>query len=286
MQETQRKPKWLKAKIPGGKGYTELKERMKKYNLHTVCEEAKCPNLGECWSAGVGTIMILGDTCTRACGFCNVKTGRPGHYDVEEAQRAAESIKLMGLKYVTITSVNRDELPDQGSQVWADTITLTKQLVPNIKIEVLTPDFRGNTDLLDTVLDARPDVYNHNFETIIRLQKSVRKMANWHDSRTMLLHAKSRNFLTKTGLMVGLGETKEEVFAFIDQVAEYKVDILSIGQYLQPTKKHLTVDRYVTPEEFEEYSEYAKKAGIPRCESGPLVRSSYHAEDQSGELVQ
>ena len=281
-----RKPEWLKIKIPGGDGYSKMNKNLRYNKLHTVCEEAKCPNLGECWSKGAATIMILGDTCTRACGFCNVKTGRPGFYDTDEPARVVESIKDMeGLKYLTITSVNRDELADQGAQVWAETILGIRSCKPHLKIEVLTPDFRGDTEILDIVLDAKPDVFNHNLETVYRLQKSVRKMANWRDSHTALSHAKERGFTTKTGLMVGLGETDDEVLDFIDKAAELKVDILSIGQYLQPTKKHLPVMRYVDPEVFESYKTYAIKAGIPKCESGPLVRSSYYAEDQSSGVV-
>ncbi len=281
-----RKPEWLKIKIPGGDGYSKMNKNLRYNKLHTVCEEAKCPNLGECWSKGAATIMILGDTCTRACGFCNVKTGRPKFYDTDEPARVVESIKLMeGLKYLTITSVNRDELADQGAMVWAETISGIRAAMPRLKIEVLTPDFRGNTEVLDLVLDAQPDVFNHNLETVYRLQKAVRKMANWRDSHVVLGHAKERGFTTKTGLMVGLGETNEEVRDFIDKAADLKVDILSIGQYLQPTKKHLPVTRYVDPKVFAEYKEYALKVGVPKCESGPLVRSSYHAEDQSSGVV-
>lgn len=281
-----RKPEWLKIKIPGGEEYSKIKKNLKYNNLHTVCEEAKCPNIGECWSQGVATIMILGDTCTRACGFCNVKTGRPGFYDVEEPQRVVESVgKMPGLKYLTITSVNRDELEDQGSQVWFETVKGIRAALPDIKIEVLTPDFRGNTGILDAVLDSQPDVFNHNMETVIRLQKSVRKMANWKDSYTVLEHAKSRGFVTKTGLMVGLGETDEEIYEWIDEMVKLKVDILSIGQYLQPTKKHLPVDRYVEPKTFVAYKNYAQEQGITNIESGPLVRSSYHASEQSTGVV-
>lgn len=280
-----RKPDWLKIKIPGGSDYKQLSHDLRDSKLHTVCEEAKCPNLGECWSRGVATIMILGDTCTRACGFCNVKTGRPSLYDLEEPTRIGKMLKGRGLKYITITSVNRDELDDQGAQVWAETIHAVRGAIPGVKVEVLTPDFRGNTDLLDVVLDAQPDVYNHNLETVQRLQKSVRKMANWEHSSQVLLHAKSRGFLTKTGLMVGLGETDQEVFEYIEQMAALQIDILSLGQYLQPTRKHLPVERYVHPDQFAKFKEYAHLKGIPKCESGPLVRSSYHADEQSEGLV-
>jgi lipoic acid synthetase len=279
-----RKPEWLKIKIPGGESYSELNKELRGSKLHTVCEEAKCPNLGECWSQGVATIMILGDTCTRACGFCNVKTGRPGFYDLDEPKRVMEMVQGRPLKYLTITSVNRDELEDQGAQVWAETILGIRSVIPGIKLEVLTPDFRGNTEILDVVLDAKPDVFNHNLETVPRLQKSVRKMANWKHSTEVLAHAKSRGFVTKTGLMVGLGESDEEVFEWIHLMAELKVDILSLGQYLQPTRKHLPVDRYVHPDQFASYKDFAISCGIPKCESGPLVRSSYHADEQSSGL--
>jgi lipoic acid synthetase len=284
-KEIIRKPSWLKAQIPGGKGYTDMRNLIKGNKLHTVCEEAKCPNLGECWSQGVATVMILGDTCTRACGFCNVKTGRPGFYDLEEPKRVVESVQIMNLKYVTITSVNRDELADQGSQVWYETVVGIRQAVPNIRIEILTPDFRGNLEILDSVLDSQPDVFNHNLETVKRLQKSVRKMANWDHSTQVLTHAKKRGFVTKTGLMLGLGERDDEVFEYIREMADLKVDILSIGQYLQPTKKHLEVDRYVHPDQFAVFKKFANDCGITNCESGPLVRSSYHANSQSEGLV-
>lgn len=280
-----RKPEWLKIKIPGGEDYSKLSKELRESKLHTVCEEAKCPNLGECWSRGVATIMILGDTCTRACGFCNVKTGRPDFYDLDEPRRIGEMLRGRNLKYLTITSVNRDELSDQGAQVWVETVHAARSVIPGVKIEILTPDFRGNTDLLDIVLDSQPDVYNHNLETVFRLQKSVRKMANWEHSTRVLRHAKSRGFTTKTGLMVGLGETDQEVFEYIEQMAALGVDILSIGQYLQPTRKHLAVERYVNPETFAEYKRAAIAAGIPKCESGPLVRSSYHADEQSSGLL-
>lgn len=280
-----RKPDWLKIKIPGGEDYAKLNQELRDSKLHTVCEEARCPNLGECWSRGVATIMILGDTCTRACGFCNVKTGRAGTYDLDEPRRIGEMLKGKPFKYITITSVNRDELADQGAQVWVETIHAVRSAIPGVKVEILTPDFRGNTELLDLVLDANPDVYNHNLETVFRLQKEVRKMANWEHSTKVLLHAKSRGFKTKTGLMVGLGETDAEVFEYIQQMADLGVDILSIGQYLQPTRKHLPVDRYVNPLVFEQYKSAALAAGIPKCESGPLVRSSYHADEQSSGLL-
>jgi lipoyl synthase len=281
-----RKPYWLKIQVAGGEDYKNLRQNLKNQNLHTVCEEAKCPNLGECWSRGVATVMILGDTCTRACSFCNVKTGRPGTYDRSEPIRVARSVQKMNLKYVTITSVDRDDLPDLGSEVWAETILKVRELCPTLHIEVLIPDFQGKTKWVDAVLEAGPDVLNHNMETVQRLQKQIRKFANWEFSRTVLAHAKTKGFVTKTGIMVGLGETKEEVLEYIAQMRDLQVDILSIGQYLQPSRQHMPVERYVDPTEFAEYKQHALDLGIPRCESGPLVRSSYHAEDQAGTLVQ
>jgi len=278
------KPAWLKAKIPSGEGYSKLNRLVRQHKLHTVCQEARCPNQDDCWNRGTATMMLLGDTCTRACAFCNVKTGRPGHYDREEPMRVAESVSILNLRFVTLTSVDRDDLDDMGSEVWAETIRRVRQARPGIKIEALIPDFQGNTDIEDVVLDAGPDVLNHNMETVRRLQKPIRKFANWDDSRTMLIHARDRGFTTKTGLMVGLGETMDEIKEFIAEMAELKVDILTIGQYLQPSPKHHPVMKYYEPELFKELGEYAKSLGIPVVESGPLVRSSYHA-DESESLV-
>lgn len=279
-----RKPAWLKAPVGGGKAYKELGALIRKNSLHTVCEEAHCPNKGECWSRGVATIMILGDTCTRACAFCNVKTGKPLAPDRDEPLRVAENALLMKLRYLTLTSVDRDDLPDQGAHHWYSTISAVKELNPQIKVESLVPDFQGNTDLLDVVLQAKPDVLNHNLETVARLQKSIRKFANWEHSWKILRHARERGFINKTGIMLGLGETEAEILEFIDQAAAAAVDILTLGQYLQPSAEHHPVLHYYTPQQFAEFARYTREKGVPHCESGPLVRSSWHAEDQFDNL--
>jgi lipoyl synthase len=273
-----RKPAWLKARIPGGRGYSELRSTVDTHHLHTVCESAGCPNMGECWSGGTATFMILGNTCTRGCRFCEVPKGRPGDYDRDEPDRVAASVKLMRLKYAVITSVTRDDIPDQGSEVWADTIATIKAVTPECKVETLIPDMQGRMDLLDTILNAGPDVLNHNFETVRRLQKQVRGRGNIADSSAVLKHSKSRGFLTKTSLMLGLGEEANEIRDMLDYCAELKVDIVTLGQYLAPSKNHHPILRYVTPEEFDEHRAYALALGIPVCVSGPLVRSSYNAD--------
>lgn len=273
-----RKPAWLKARIPGGAGYSSLRSTVDTHRLHTVCESASCPNLGECWSNGTATFMILGNTCTRGCRFCDVPKGRPGEYDRDEPDRVAASVKLMQLKYAVITSVARDDLPDQGAEVWADTIAACKAVMPDCKIEVLIPDMQARIDLIDMILNAGPDVLNHNFETIPRLQKQVRGRANIADSTVVLSHAKARGFRTKTSLMLGLGEEPQEIRDLIDYCAGLKLDILTLGQYLAPSKGHHPVMRYVAPEEFDAHREYALSRGIPVCVSGPLVRSSYNAD--------
>jgi lipoyl synthase len=273
-----RKPAWLKARIPGGRGYSELRATVDNHRLHTVCESAGCPNMGECWSEGTATFMILGNTCTRGCRFCEVPKGRPGEYDRDEPDRVAASVKLMRLKYAVITSVTRDDLPDQGSEVWADTIATIKAVMPDCKVETLIPDMQGRLDLLDVILNAGPDVLNHNFETVRRLQKQVRGRGNIGDSTAVLQHSKARGFLTKTSLMLGLGEEAHEIREMLEYCAELKVDIVTLGQYLAPSKGHHPILRYVTPEEFEAHREYALRLGIPVCVSGPLVRSSYNAD--------
>ena len=274
-----RKPSWLKAPLSGGAEYRALAQHIRSQDLHTVCEEAHCPNKGECWSRGVATLMILGDTCTRACAFCNVKTGRPTVTDREEPQRIAITVAKMGLKYITLTSVDRDDLDDQGAEIWSETIRRIHAQAPALRIEALIPDFQGNLTLLDLVLDAGPDILNHNLETVPRLQKEIRKFANWEHSLRVLDHAKSRGFTTKSGIMVGLGETREEVFEFLAVAAAHQIDIVTIGQYLQPTMRNIDVQRYVEPNEFRDYAELALSLNIPHCSSGPLVRSSWHAED-------
>lgn len=291
-----RKPPWLKAKVPGGPGYERLKAIMDEHQLHTVCQEAGCPNMGECWARGVATIMILGDTCTRACGFCNVKTGRPTTLDKDEPRRVAESLRLMGLKHVVITSVNRDELPDGGAGIWAETIVRARDACPQMSIEVLIPDFLGDWGALQMVIDAKPHIINHNLETIRRMYPAVRPSAKFDRSLELLRRVKEQGGVAKTGIMVGIGERDEEVVELMTEVlaattgrgegrAPSPCDILTIGQYLQPTRNHLPVDRFVTPEQFEMYRAEGMRLGFKVVESGPLVRSSYHADHQADSLT-
>lgn len=281
-----RKPDWLRARVPGGAGYTRLKGIIDQHRLFTVCEEAGCPNMGECWARGVATIMILGDTCTRACGFCNVKTGRPPTLDLDEPRRVAESLTLMGLKHVVITSVNRDELPDGGAAVWAETIARSKSACPGMSIEVLIPDFEGNWDALQQVIDARPHIINHNLETIRRMYPAVRPSAKFDRSLQLLGRVKDAGMVAKTGIMVGIGERDDEVLELMDDVqAATGCDILTIGQYLQPTRNHLPIDRWVTPAQFDMFKSEGLARGFKVVESGPLVRSSYHADHQADELT-
>lgn len=286
---TRRKPDWLRARVPGGEAYLRLNSILEQHGLHTVCKEASCPNMGECWSRGVATIMILGDTCTRACGFCNIKTGRPPALDLDEPRRVAESVALMGgagLKHIVITSVNRDELPDGGASVWAETIRQVRKRSPGLSIEVLIPDFEGNCDALQLVIDARPEILNHNLETVRRMYPAVRPSAKFDRSVELLRRCKDAGLITKTGIMVGIGEKDEEVRGLIDEVrAAADTDILTIGQYLQPTRNHLPIDRWVHPDQFAEFRRYGLAAGFKVVESGPLVRSSYHADDQAAELT-
>jgi lipoic acid synthetase len=278
-----RKPLWLKAKIPSGPEYSALRENVRSHGLHTVCESASCPNLGECWSEGTATVMILGNTCTRGCKFCDVPKGRPDGLDGEEPERVAESVRLMNLKYVVITSVARDDLQDGGAEIWHETVMRTRLENPGTRVEILIPDMQGRLDLVDRILDAGPDVLNHNFETVERLQRHVRGKANFRDTSAVLRRAKERGFVTKTSLMLGVGETREELEAVIDHIADLKVDILTIGQYLSPGgPNHLPVERYAPPEEFSALREYALARGIRVCQSGPLVRSSYKADEAAG----
>jgi lipoic acid synthetase len=250
--------------------------------LHTVCEEARCPNIGECWASGTATIMILGDTCTRSCGFCAVKTGRPTELDLAEPKRVGEMVKLMNLRHTVITSVNRDELRDGGASIWAETIREIRKQHPTTKIEVLIPDFQGDTDAMDTVFREHPDIMNHNTETVPRLYRLVRPQAKYQRTLDLLRRAKEHfNLITKSGIMVGLGETPEEVLEVMKDLRAVHCDIISIGQYLQPTKAHLPIARYVPLEEFELYRRVGLEMGFRNVESGPLVRSSYHAEEQA-----
>jgi lipoic acid synthetase len=278
------KPAWLQARIPGGEAYAKVRATVEEHGLNTVCQSASCPNLGECWSKGTATFMILGNICTRGCRFCDVPKGRPSEYDLEEPARVADSVRLMRLRYAVITSVARDDLPDQGAGVWAATIREVRKAAPHCKVEVLIPDMQARTDLLDCILEAGPDVLNHNFETVPRLQKTVRGRGNIEDSSAVLAHAKAAGFRTKTSLMLGLGESPEEVREMIRYVASLRIDILTLGQYLQPSREHLPVDRFVTPAEFSAFRDYALENGVRICVSGPMVRSSYNADVQSAPL--
>ncbi|HCN04393.1 MAG TPA: lipoyl synthase [Bacteroidetes bacterium] len=273
-----RRPDWLKVKAPGGEDFARIKTMMRSKALHTVCEEARCPNISECWNAGTATFMIHGDTCTRSCGFCAVKTGRPLPVDFDEPRRVAEAVQSMSLKHAVITSVNRDELKDGGSTIWAETIQAVRQLSPDTTIEVLVPDFKGNLSNLARIIDAKPDILNHNTETVPRLYKRVRPQGRYQWSLDVLAESKQRGMRTKTGVMLGLGETPDEVTAVMNDLRAVGVDVLTLGQYLQPTKNHLPVDRFVHPDEFKRYEVDGLAMGFHVVESGPLVRSSYHAE--------
>ncbi len=281
MEDTSRKPSWLRAKLPTGPGYAAVRKLVEDTSLHTVCQSAQCPNLGECWSRGTATVMILGNICTRSCNFCAIQTGRPTELDLGEPARVAEAVAKMNLRHCVITSVARDELKDGGASVWAATIRAIKHLNPNTAIEVLTPDWKGQMEHLDTVLDAKPDIFNHNLETVERLQKPVRVQARYDRSRSVLQHAKARGFTTKTGIMLGLGEREEEIEKTLRDIAADKTDILTIGQYLQPTPQHWKIARWVHPDEFLRWKEFGLSIGIGVVESGPMVRSSYHADEQS-----
>lgn len=275
-----RKPEWLKARVPGGESYARLRELIDARKLNTVCEEARCPNMGECWNSGTATFMILGDTCTRSCGFCNVKTGKMHFVDEDEPRRVAEAVELMHLRHAVITSVNRDELYDGGAHIFANTLIEIRKRLPLCRVEVLIPDFMGSEDSLHIVLDAQPDILNHNIETVPRLYRTVRPQAHYHRSLEVLERSKARGFTTKTGIMLGLGETVEEVVELMGDLRAVECDIFTIGQYLQPTKNHLPVERYVHPDEFAMLKEKGLALGFRHVESGPLVRSSYHAADQ------
>ncbi|GBD07686.1 Lipoyl synthase [bacterium HR21] len=276
--ERPRRPEWLKVRAPGGETYVRLKQMMRAKALHTVCEEARCPNIAECWGAGTATFMILGDTCTRSCGFCAVKTGRPLPVDPDEPRRVAEAVRQMGIRHAVVTSVNRDELPDGGARWFARTIEEIRRLCPGVTVEVLIPDFKGKKEALQLVIDARPDILGHNTETVPRLYRRVRPQGKYHWTLSVLEEAKRQGMRTKTGLMLGLGETLQEVIAVMQDLRRVGVDILTLGQYLQPTPNHLPVERYVTPEEFAELRRIGLELGFEHVESGPLVRSSYHAE--------
>jgi lipoyl synthase len=278
-----KRPDWLKVRAPGGKNYNELQMLMRDLALHTVCEEARCPNIGECWGHRTATFMILGDTCTRACGFCAVKTGRPGALDWGEPERVARAVQTMGLKHVVVTSVNRDDQPDGGSLIFAATIRKIRAYVPGCTVEVLTPDFEGVRSSLENVLRARPDVFNHNVETVERLTKAVRRRARYRRSLEVLRMAKeiAPGLCTKSGIMVGLGEMRAEITQTMQDLRACDVDILTIGQYLRPTPQHLDIVRYYHPDEFAELKAEGLALGFKHVESGPLVRSSYHAHEHA-----
>jgi len=275
------RPEWMKVKANLGSDYVSLKNLLSEKKLNTVCEEASCPNIYECWSMGTATFMIMGDVCTRACGFCDVKTGRPGELDLGEPLRVAESVQAMNLSHAVITSVNRDDLEDGGSMFFADTIRAVKEKNSNCDVEVLVPDFKGLRTAIQNIIDASPEVFNHNLETVPRLQREIRTAASYGRSLSLLEYVKKQGFMgkTKTGLIVGMGETKEEVISVLKDLSKIEVDIVTIGQYLRPTAKHRPIDRYATIEEFEDYKVIGESYGIPHVESGPLVRSSYHAKD-------
>ena len=279
MNNKMRKPAWMKVRLDINKSFQGVRSIVREQQLHTVCEEARCPNLHECWGRGTATFMILGDTCTRSCRFCAVKTGKPAVYDLEEPLRVAESVREMRLGHVVITSVNRDELPDGGSEIWAATIRKVRDLNPDTNIEVLTPDFKGIPEQLQRVFLARPDVFAHNLETVPGLYKKVRPQARYDRSLFVLQQSKLNGLLTKTGIMVGLGETHRELSRVMTEAVEAGVDIFTIGQYLQPTPSHLPVKRFVSPAEFAAFKEEGLSLGIKRVEAGPLVRSSYRAEE-------
>ena len=281
-----RHPDWIRARMPSGDNYHDLKGMLRGLNLNTVCEEARCPNIGECWDQRTATIMILGDTCTRACGFCAIKTGRPTWFDADEPRRVAEAIGTLGLEHVVVTSVARDDLPDGGAMVFAETIRQMRATSPEMGIEVLIPDFNGNATSLQVVMEARPDILNHNLETVRRLQTPVRKRARWERTLGVLDHAKAMAreigypVHTKSSLMVGLGEERAELHEAFVALREVDCDILTIGQYLRPTMDHLPLERYYHPDEFAELKREALALGFKHVESGPLVRSSYHAREQ------
>lgn len=278
--ERPRRPEWLKVRVPGGDEYARIKHLIGDRRLHTVCEEARCPNMGECWNAGTATFMILGDVCTRSCGFCAVKTGRPEGLDLEEPHRVAEAIRIMGVRHAVITSVNRDELPDGGAAIFAETIRQARVVNPDVTVEVLIPDFRGVAWALALVIDAAPDILNHNTETVPRLYPRVRPQAKYDRSLEVIRRAKAAGMTTKSGLMLGLGERTEEVERVMEDLRAAGCDILTLGQYLQPTREHLAVERFVHPDEFRALKEYGRALGFRHVESGPLVRSSYHAHEQ------
>lgn len=273
-----KKPDWLRVKLPTGENYIKVRGIVSKHKLNTICESGNCPNMGECWGVGTATFMILGNICTRSCGFCAVATGKPNPADWDEPKRIAESVKLMNVKHCVITSVDRDDLKDGGSIIWAETIKEIRALSPETKFECLIPDFAGKWDNLQRIIDVKPDIVSHNIETVRRLTAQVRIQAKYDRSLEVLKRLDEAGVKTKSGIMLGLGETEQEIFETIDDLAFVKCDVITMGQYLQPTPKHLPVDRFVHPDDFKKYKDYALNKGFKFVESGPLVRSSYHAE--------
>lgn len=283
--ELGRRPDWLKVKLPTGENYNDLRNLMRSQKLHTVCEEARCPNIAECWNSRTATFMILGDTCTRSCGFCNVKLGLPTELDLDEPRRVAESVVELNLRHVVITSVNRDELKDGGASIFSETIRLIRKDLPSCTIEILIPDFKGEEEAFNIIMQNPPDILNHNLETVPRLYHAVRPQAKYQRSLDLIKWFKSKGLKTKSGIMVGIGETTDEVFQVMSDLVNHGCDIITIGQYLQPTKIHLPVDRFVTLDEFLSYKIEGLKLGFKIVESGPLVRSSYHADKQAREVI-
>jgi lipoic acid synthetase len=277
-QERVQKPKWLKVKLPTGENYRKVRSLVDEHKLHTICESGNCPNMGECWGEGTATFMILGNICTRSCGFCAVATGKPLEADPFEPLRVAKSVKLMGVKHAVITSVDRDDLPDGGAEIWYNTVQKVRELSPSTTMETLIPDFAGKWENLQRIIDVAPEIVSHNLETVRRLTKQVRIQAKYDRSLELLFRLKKGGMRTKSGVMLGLGETKNEVIETMEDLRQVQVDILTLGQYLQPTRKHLPVAEFITPEQFNEYAAIGKEMGFRFVESGPLVRSSYHAE--------
>lgn len=273
-----KKPNWLRVKLPIGKEYAKVRKLVDEYKLHTICESGNCPNMGECWGAGTATFMILGNVCTRSCSFCAVATGRPMEYDEDEPQRVAEAIRLMGVKHAVITSVNRDELKDRGAEIWYQTVVAIKKISPETTIETLIPDVKGNWEALYRMISAGQEVVSHNMETVERLYRRVRPQAKYDRSLEELRRIKEYGKRSKSGIMLGLGETEDEVYKAMDDLVENGLDILTLGQYLQPTKMHIEVAEFIHPDKFAHYKEEGMKRGLKYVESGPLVRSSYHAE--------
>jgi len=273
-----KKPDWLRVKLPTGENFKKVRRLVDEHKLHTICESGSCPNMGECWGAGTATFMILGNVCTRSCSFCAVQTGRPTELDTDEPQRVAEAIKLMGVKHAVITSVNRDELKDRGAQIWYETVRAIKEATPNVTIETLIPDVKANWEALNLMISAGQEVVSHNMETVERLYRLVRPQGKYNRSLEQIQRTKALGKRTKSGIMVGLGETEQEVFNIMDDLVAHGCDILTIGQYLQPTKMHLEVASFITPATFEMYKKEGLERGLLYVESGPLVRSSYHAE--------